>query len=118
MKDKNPNWIGFENCRKADKFKEQQPDKYKQLLTRLEELQDCRNQIAELRHWETETLFEIHQLAPPYEATYGGIGKVTVNKSKSKKWDNENIFNVLLARARDARRINKETGEVNARDGR
>ena len=74
----------FENCRRADAFKEKEPEKYQTLLKRLAELQDCRAKMAELRFWETETLYEIHQLAPPYEATYGGIGKVTVNKPKAK----------------------------------
>ena len=113
--DKNGVW--FTNDRHADRFKEKEPERYTQLLRELAQLEDIRIQLKELRYLETETISNIYQLKPPYKAMYGGIGMVTVAQSKSKKWDNESVFNVLVARARDARRINKETGEVLESEG-
>ena len=108
-------WI--ENCAKADKFKEEEPEKYQQLITTLAELEDCRERIKEMRLWERDVIDRIHELDPPYEAIYAGVGKATINKSKGKRWDHEAMWNVLVARARDARLIDKETGEVLESEG-
>ena len=59
----------FDNCRKADKFKEEEPERYTQLITKLAELEDSRAKIKEMREWEREVVHAIHDLQPPYEAT-------------------------------------------------
>ena len=55
-------WI--ENCAKADKFKEEEPEKYQQLITTLAELEDCRERIKEMRLWERDVIDRIHELDP------------------------------------------------------
>ncbi len=110
------NGVWFSNDKKADKYAEANPEQYQQLLTKLAELEDVREKIKELRYYETEIVSEISELEPPYKATFGGIGIVTVSKSKSKKWDNDALMPVIVARALDDRRIDKETGEVLERE--
>ena len=111
------NGVWFSNDIKADKYMDSNPEDYKLLLQKLAELEDVRERMKDLRWQEAEILSDIHQLKPPYKATYGGIGVVTVAQSKSKKWDNESVLNHLMARARDARRIDKDTGEVLESEG-
>ena len=111
------NGVWFSNDIKADKYMDSNPEDYKLLLQKLAELEDVRERMKDLRWQEAEILSDIHQLKPPYKATYGGIGVVTVAQSKSKKWDNESVLNHLMARASDARRIDKDTGEVLESEG-
>jgi|TARA_R100001443_G_scaffold104897_1_gene113728 hypothetical protein len=104
----------FENDAKADKYAMDNPVEYEYYLRRLAELQDCRERIKELRTWESEIISDISEIKPkpPFKAVIGGIGRVTISNSKNRKWDNEEMWNVMTARARDARLIDKETGEV------
>ena len=106
----------FTNDKKANKFKAEEPEKYMEFLKLMAQLEDIRARKKELSYLESETVAEIANLNPPYKATYGGFGPITVSKSKGKRWDHEAVWNVLMARALDSRRIDKETGEVLERE--
>ena len=107
----------FVNCKKTERFKELNPEKYKEAITRLAELQDIRNRIAELRDYEKGVVSDIYDLLPKNQMDIAGIGRITRSKSRSRKWDHESIIPVIVARGLDARRIDKETGEVLEREG-
>jgi len=114
-KDKVGEW--FTNCKSTERFKELHPDDYKLALTRLAELQDIRERIKELRSYEKDLVKEIHGMLPKKQMDIAGIGRVTRAQSNSRKWDHESILPVIVARGLDARKVDKETGEVLEREG-
>ncbi len=101
-------------CKHTEALKAQDPEQYQELLQALAELQDCRGRKQELGFWEMEVIDRIHHLMPKRKMTVPGIGIVSAATSGSVKWDNEGMFDVLTARAQDARRkeVDKETGEI------
>ena len=107
---------GFRVCSTTDTMKEEQPEEYKLLIQAFAELDDCREQKKELNVWERDIIERIHELMPKGVMYIPAIGKVTRSTSTSKKWDNEAMWNVLIARALDSRMVDKETGEVLERE--
>ena len=79
---------------------ETNPEEYEYYLRRLAELQDCRERIKKLRAWESEIVSDIADIdpKPPFKAVIGGIGRLTIANSKNRKWDNEEMWNVMTAR--------------------
>jgi hypothetical protein len=108
----------FENCKKSDQFKESSPGEFKTSLQKLAELQDLRLRIKALRESEAELCREIYDLLPDKEMDVGGIGQVTKAMGSSKKWDHENLWYTVTARALDKKKhkIDTETGEILVRE--
>ena len=104
----------WENCNRTEEFKESAPDEFRNSLRRLAELEDIRIQIKELREIEADLCQEIYDLLPNKEMDIGGIGRVTKSMGSSKKWDHENLWYTVTARALDKRirRVDPETGEI------
>ena len=92
-------------------------DQYENLLRRLAELEDIRLKIKELRDYERDLIGEIHDIMPMKKVALPTFGVVEKTWSSNKRWDHESMWNVLMARARDARMIDKETGEVLESEG-
>jgi hypothetical protein len=107
-----PDRSHIDDCRKGAKFRDERFADYNNFAVLVNEVEKVRNEIRQLREHEGELIAKIHAMDPPYRATYNSIGRVTVSQAKSRKWDNEEMWNVMTARARDARMIDKETGEV------
>ena len=106
----------WQNCIRADQFKDDDPENFKKALTLLAALQDIRIRKAELQDEERELVHEIFELMPKKEMDFGGIGRVTRAKSNNRKWDHDSLIPVIVARALDDRKIDKETGEVFERE--
>ena len=106
----------WENCIKSDQFKDDDPEKYKKALTLLAELQDIRARKEALREDELDCVESIYRLLPKREMDFGGIGRVTCTKSLNRRWDHDSLIPVIVARALDDRKIDKETGEVFERE--
>ena len=105
-----------ENCRHTETYKAAEPEQYKNLLKTLAELQECKAPIKAQREWERDVVQRTHELMPRYQMRIKGFGIVTRSNNKNKKWDNDETWNVLIARALDSRLIDKETGEVLERE--
>ena len=91
------------NCEVSDQFKKNNPTQYNDLLKALAELQDCREKIKEMREWEKDVVERVAELMPNKELSLGGIGYVTRNVSAKNKWDDDAVFNVISAIAKDTR---------------
>ena len=102
------------NCEVSDQFKKNNPTQYNDLLKALAELQDCREKIKEMREWEKDVVERVAELMPNKELSLGGIGYVTRNVSAKNKWDDDAVFNVISAIAKDTRikKVDEATGEV------
>lgn len=107
---------GFRVCSTTDKLQEENPEQYDLLIKALAELDDCKARKKEMNQWEKDIISRIHDLMPKGIMEIPGFGKVTKSTSKSKKWDNEAMWDILIARALDSRLIDKETGEVLERE--
>ncbi len=90
---------------------------YITLIQQLAALEDIRIRMESDKAFERDLVHEIYKLLPKKKVTIPPFGVVEKASSANRKWDNEEMFNVLLARARDARLIDKETGEVLESEG-
>ena len=98
-------------------FKQSDPEKYEAIEKQLTLLSGVRDKIAQLRLLEKEYVAELHNLMPEKKMLFSDYGLIERKNSASRKWDHEEMWNVLTARARDARLIDKETGEVLESEG-
>lgn len=97
-------------------LKDSDPDRADQLLKAIAELEDCREQIKELRVWERDVIERIYELLPATKVAINGIGIVQRSRSTNRKWDHDAVFDHLIARALDHRQkiVDKDTGEITA----
>ena len=100
-----------------NEFKKSDAETYSIIEEQLAQLTSVRKQIADLRLIEKEYVNNLHELMPQKKMLFSDFGLIEKKNSASRKWDNEEMFNVLMARARDARLIDKETGEVLESEG-
>ena len=90
---------------------------YEVLIQTLAELEDCRERIKHYREWERDVVERVYELLPSKKVVIPPFGVIEKSLSQNRKWDNEQMFSTLLARARDHRLMDKETGELLESEG-
>ena len=95
-----------------EELRKNDPELYEKISKQLTLLTSIREKINTLRETEREYVLALHEMMPKKKMVFNDFGTIERKNSASRKWDHEEMYNVLVARARDARLIDKETGEV------
>ena len=75
----------------------------------LAELREIRKGLAD---WESELTVWISEAIGRNTITVDGVGEVQVRQATDRKaWDHDALYRLVIARARDERRMDAETGE-------
>jgi hypothetical protein len=79
----------------------------------VQELAGLREVRAALADWENELTEMLAEALGRNTITVDGIGEVTVRQGAARKaWDHDQLLRVVLARSRDERIVDPETGEA------
>lgn len=99
-------------------YASQDPDGHLDLDQAISDLHDLRETVTALRMWEGVLTDWIADALGRNTLDLDGIGHIEVKHGANRKeWDNDALWRLVVARARDERKIDPETGEALESEG-